>query len=137
TKADVLRVAKEYLHPEEIAIVAVGKPSEFEEPLSVLGSVKQVDLTIPQPAPEKPVAAKMNADTLARGAKLLQRAQDAVGGVGKLVSIKDLTRSAEVTMNTPQGSMKAEQTTQWTDAGAYRQIQVLRFGKVIAFYDGK
>jgi zinc protease len=137
TKADVLRVAKEYLHPDEIAIVAVGKPSEFGEPLSALGPVKEVDLTIPQPVPEKPVAAKMNADTLERGAKLLQRVQEAVGGAGKLASIKDFTRSAEVTMSTPQGSMKAEQTSQWTDAGAYRQTQVLPFGKVVAFYDGK
>ena len=34
TKADVLRVAKEYLKPENLTIVAVGKPQEFGKPLS-------------------------------------------------------------------------------------------------------
>ena len=38
TKADVLRVAKQYLKPENISIVAVGKPSDFGKPLTTLGS---------------------------------------------------------------------------------------------------
>ena len=33
--------------------------------------------------------------------------------------------------------MKAKQTNYWTKAGAYRQIQELPFGKIVAFYDGK
>jgi zinc protease len=51
TKADVLRVAKEYLHPETFTVVAVGNPKDFGKPLSAIGlPVHPLDLTIPPPA---------------------------------------------------------------------------------------
>ena len=51
TKADILRVAKQYLHPEDFTIVAVGNPTEFVKPLTTLGlPVHPIDLTIPPPA---------------------------------------------------------------------------------------
>jgi zinc protease len=50
TKADVLRVAKQHLRPEQFTIVAVGNPSEFGKPLTALGlSLQPIDLTIPEP----------------------------------------------------------------------------------------
>jgi zinc protease len=53
TKADVLRVAKKYLRPDDVQILAVGKPEDFDEPLSVLGHVSEIDITIPPP-PQRP-----------------------------------------------------------------------------------
>ncbi len=49
TKADVLRVAKKYLRPDDVQVLAVGRPEDFDEPLSVLGHVSEVDITIPPP----------------------------------------------------------------------------------------
>lgn len=49
TKDDILRVAKQRLHPEEFATVATGNPEKFGKPLDTLGPVKMLDLTIPQP----------------------------------------------------------------------------------------
>jgi predicted Zn-dependent peptidase len=49
TKDDILRVAKKYLRPDEIQILAVGRPQDFDEPLWVLGSVNEIDITIPVP----------------------------------------------------------------------------------------
>jgi predicted Zn-dependent peptidase len=49
TKEDILRVAAKYLRPDEIQILAVGRPDDFDEPLSVLGPVKEIDITIPVP----------------------------------------------------------------------------------------
>src|SRR5262249_4845740 len=37
TKADVLRVAKQYLHPQDMVMVAVGNPKNFGKPLDTLG----------------------------------------------------------------------------------------------------
>ncbi len=54
TKADVLRVAREHLHPENFTTVAVGNPQNFGQPLDTLGSVKTIDLTIPQPEGKRP-----------------------------------------------------------------------------------
>ncbi len=52
TKADVLRVAKQHLHPENFTIVAVGNPQEFGKPLDSLGKpVKAIDLSIPEATP--------------------------------------------------------------------------------------
>jgi zinc protease len=49
TKADVLRVAEKHLHPDKLQILAVGRPDDFDEPLSVLGPVNEIDITIPTP----------------------------------------------------------------------------------------
>jgi zinc protease len=49
TKADVLRVAREHLKPDQVQILVVGRPTDFDEPLSVLGSVNEIDITIPPP----------------------------------------------------------------------------------------
>jgi len=54
TKADILRVAKEHLKPEDLTIVAVGNPLEFGMPLTALGlPLSKIDLTIPKPGEAK------------------------------------------------------------------------------------
>ena len=56
SRADVLRVAKEYLDPAKFVFVATGNPKDFGKPLSVLElPVSDIDLTIPQP-PKAPAA---------------------------------------------------------------------------------
>src|SRR6185436_1187935 len=49
TKADILRVAKQYLRLPESAPVAVGNPTEFGKSLETLGTVTPVDMSIPEP----------------------------------------------------------------------------------------
>ncbi len=44
TKEDILRVARQYLHPDGLVILAVGRQEEFESPLSVLGKVQVIPL---------------------------------------------------------------------------------------------
>jgi predicted Zn-dependent peptidase len=53
TKADVLRVARKHLKPGKIQILAVGRPQDFDEPLSVFGSVREIDISIPPAPPPK------------------------------------------------------------------------------------
>lgn len=58
TRKDVLRVAREYLKPEDLTVVAVGRPGDFGAPLTDLGmEVHPIDLTIPNPAPKRGPAA--------------------------------------------------------------------------------
>ncbi len=54
TKADVLRVAHKHLKPEKLQFLAVGRPQDFDEPLSVLGPVNEIDITIPVPEKKQP-----------------------------------------------------------------------------------
>ncbi|MBN2271750.1 MAG: insulinase family protein [Sedimentisphaerales bacterium] len=49
-KADVLRVAKKHLKPDTVQILVVGRPDDFDQPLSTLGEVHEIDITIPPPA---------------------------------------------------------------------------------------
>jgi zinc protease len=49
TKADVLRVAKAHLRPDKLEILVVGRPDDLDKPLSTLGEVKTLDITIPAP----------------------------------------------------------------------------------------
>ena len=49
TAADVSRVANKYIDVSKLAIVVVGNESELKPPLSELGTVKQLDITIPPP----------------------------------------------------------------------------------------
>jgi zinc protease len=48
TKADVLRVAKQYMKSDQFAIVVLGKEKDFDAPLSSLGKVTKIDITIPK-----------------------------------------------------------------------------------------
>lgn len=51
TIEDVLRVANEYLKPEDVAVLVVGNPAEIQPDLSSLGlDVKTVDISIPMPS---------------------------------------------------------------------------------------
>ena len=134
TKADILRVAKQYLRPGDLTIVAVGKPDDFGRPLSELKMpVTPIDLTIPEPKRE---VAQADSASLAEGKQLLMRAQRAVGGAESLAAIKDLTYSADMTIESAQGAMKVKQMNQWLAPSHFRQDQELPFGKVTAYSDG-
>src|SRR5579862_447288 len=49
TADDVLRVARKYIHKDQMAVLVVGNDSEFDKPLSSLGPVQKVDTSIPPP----------------------------------------------------------------------------------------
>jgi zinc protease len=56
TAEDVLRVAKKHVRPQDLAILVVGKASDFDKPLSTFGEVKKLDIAIPPPPGVKPAA---------------------------------------------------------------------------------
>jgi zinc protease len=49
TTADVVRVAKKYVHDNQMAILVVGPTKGQDRPLSSFGNVVPVDITIPKP----------------------------------------------------------------------------------------
>jgi zinc protease len=51
TKADVERVAGKYLHRDQMAVLVVGNPSEFDKPPASLGPAHKIDIAIPPPPP--------------------------------------------------------------------------------------
>jgi len=90
-RADVERAAAKYLHKDRLAVLVVGNTSEFDKPLSTLGAVTPVDITIPPPPGEKeeapaPKPSTSNADGKALAAKVVE----SMGGLAKLKSVKSL-----------------------------------------------
>ena len=54
TAADVTRVANKYIDVSKLATIVVGNEAEIKPPLSTLGKVTNVDITIPPPPHGKP-----------------------------------------------------------------------------------
>ena len=139
TRADVLRVAREHIKPEDFTDVLVGNPEQFGTPVASLGlPVSPIDLTIPEPASTQADAPmKADAASLERGKKLLEHLQQAVGGPDKLAAVQDVTETVELSMATMPSNLKVHQTNVWIAPSVFRQESQLPFGKVIVYADGK
>jgi len=105
TAADVNRVAAKYLHKDQLAILVVGNTKEFDKPLSSLGAVKDIDITIPPPADEKQEAKPTASNP--EGKALAAKVATAMGGLPKLKSIKTLhVNMAESDSGAPPSSVE-------------------------------
>jgi len=133
TKADVLRVARQYLKPENLTIVAVGNPREFGKPLSTLKlPVHTLDLTIPEPRRESP---SISSQSAAQGRALLARMQQAMGGGAKLAAVRDFDRTAEGSAHFG-GPARVKQRERFIAPSYMREDQQLPFGAVAVYSDG-
>jgi len=56
TATEVNRVALKYLHKDQLAVLVVGNPKDFDKQLYELGPVTNIDITIPPPPGEQPAA---------------------------------------------------------------------------------
>lgn len=133
TRADVLRVMKQYVQPEQLTIVAVGNPKDMPKPLTTLGAVNAIDLAIPEP---KRQLAAADSESLARGKALLQTAQAAMGGADRLAAIKDLTTTLELKLPPEQGGITMKATVCYLAPAYFRQEQVLPFGTIVVYING-
>jgi zinc protease len=88
TAADLSRVAAKYLHKDQLAVLVVGNTKEFDKPLSSLGAVQNIDITIPPPPTSKdePKPSASNPE----GKSLAAKVATAMGGLPKLQSIKSM-----------------------------------------------
>jgi zinc protease len=102
--ADVNRVAAKYLHRDQLAVLVVGNPKDFDKPLSALGPVTNVDVTIP-PAPgeeqateESPgaaPAATAPAPSNPEGKALAEKVVESMGGAAKLRAVHAMRAKME------------------------------------------
>jgi zinc protease len=90
TAADVNRVAAKYMHKDQLAILVVGNTKEFDQPLSSLGTVKEIDITIPPPPGGKEKEEAKPAASNSEGKALVEKVAAAMGGLPKLKSIKSM-----------------------------------------------
>lgn len=104
---DVARVAKQYVQKDKLAVVVVGKASDFDKPLASFGPVTTLDITIPEGAPAAAKAATPAVSDDA-GKALAAKVVESFGGAARLQSIRSLRRKSSAQLKTPQGEMNAE-----------------------------
>jgi zinc protease len=106
TAEDVQRVAKTYVHPDQLAVLVVGNQKDFEKPLSSLGQVTPIDITIPEVGGAQKKAAATGSNP--EGVALVNKITEFVGGKAAIDSVKTMRRTGAMTMITPQGAMEMQ-----------------------------
>ncbi|MFQ5722967.1 MAG: M16 family metallopeptidase [Terriglobia bacterium] len=137
TAEDVLRAARRWLRPEDLVILAVGRQQDFDRPLSALGNVNTVDISIPPPSRETAVATEATPESRVRGREVLERAIAGRGGLEALSSLRDVTVLSQITQVTPQGEFELTVKIRWQPPTKFRQDVVSPFGEVSLGYDGE
>lgn len=102
TKQDILDVAKRRLHPDKMVILAVGDAGKFDKPLSTLGAVNTIDITIPEPKEAAPEASQESSD---KAADIVSKVLKAVGGKDKVLAVKNISNAFKASVTTPGGDM--------------------------------
>jgi zinc protease len=117
TAADVNRVAGKYVHRDQLAVLVVGNTREFDKPLSSLGPVKEIDITIPPPPGAKEEESAKPTASNEEGKALAAKVVAALGGEARLSTIKALKAKLTLTQKTPQGefSMRSETVIVYPD----------------------
>ncbi len=106
TAADVARVAHQYVHKDQLAVLVVGNAADFEKPLASFGPVTGVDISIPQTAPGS--AAKKAAESNPEGLALMAKVVQALGGAEKVQAVKAVRLKATLLIKTPGGEIPIE-----------------------------
>jgi zinc protease len=115
TSDEVARVARKYVHKEQLPVLVVGNSSEMgEEKLSLLGKVTPIDISIPgnggeesqgsSEAPAQAAPAASNPEGKALAAKFVQ----ALGGKDKVSAVKAIEQKSTSLRHTPQGEVSIE-----------------------------
>src|SRR6185369_781335 len=99
--ADVARVAKKYIHRDQMAIVVVGPSKGTDRPLDGFGKVATLDITIPDP--KESAAPAASTESLAKGKTLFSKMIDALGGASAVDAVKAVRTVSNSTVKTPQG----------------------------------
>jgi zinc protease len=149
TAADVARVAAKYIHPDRLSIVVVGPSEGRDKPLSALGAVKTLDITIPPPPGSAPAGAgpsagkpgpsagaAPSADAKAKGQALLAKAVDALGGAAALDGVKSYAANGQTTVKTPQGEFTLQTKETLALPDRFRQELTLPMGQMTVVIAG-
>lgn len=136
TVDDVKRAASTFLQPDRLAILVVGKPDDFDPPLSTLGTVQEIDITIPEPPATEEYPAP-TAETLARGKEILAQAAVAMGGHESLAEVTQITENTTLTMTMMGQSIPGKMTRYAQYPGKSRsEVQVMG-QKLVQVFDGE
>jgi zinc protease len=106
TPEEANRVARKYVHPQQFAVLVVGNQAAFGKPLSSLGPVTPIDISIPPlGATAGSAAASQPTHSDPKARELVEKFVTSIGGAAKLDSVKAVHQKLVSTQQTPQGSI--------------------------------
>ena len=137
TAADVQRVARKYVQPDKLAVLVVGNQAKFEKPLSTLGTVTPIDITIPPAGGGSTGSSGGTSGSSARpagsnaeGMALVKKVVDFVGGAAAVNGVNAVRVTSSRNVVTPQGPMSMDTVTLVRYPDTLRQENTLPMGKV-------
>ena len=130
--------------------MVVGPSEGRDKPLSTLGTVKALDITIPPPPSSAPAGAgasagkpragrqvrrrdggrRPSADAKAKGQALLAKAVDGFGGAAALDGVKSYVADGQTTVKTPQGEFTLQTKETLVLPDRFRQDMTLPIGQM-------
>jgi predicted Zn-dependent peptidase/phosphoribosylcarboxyaminoimidazole (NCAIR) mutase len=133
TPQAVLAATQAVWHPERMSILAVGNYEDFDGDFTTFGAINQVDITIPEPAFEAPVATP---ESLEQGRKAVDRAIAAAGGAAKLAGLKAYFEKSvlDATIQGMALTFTIEKTVSYPDK--VHTVQKTPFGNMTAVVAG-
>jgi len=138
TKADILKAAQSHLHPDDLVILAVGRPEDFDQPLSVLGPVDTLDITIPEVSPLAPKEIPQVSEvSLAKGREIFDQMVTACGGKQAFANIKNTVTKTEISASSPQGEFQMSVHSTVVFPYKFNQEMTTPFGGFTQVYDGE
>jgi zinc protease len=135
TAADVERVAKKYVTPDQLAVLVVGNEKDFEKPLASMGTVTPIDITIPEPGAKRDAAAAPAASN-PQGLALVQKMTEFAGGRAKLDSIQSIRYVQSLSTKTPQGMMDIEVDALTVFPDRVRRVMKTPMGEMTMVFTG-
>ncbi len=112
--ADVTRVAKTHIHPDNMVLMVVGKSADFDRPMDSFGTVKPIDIAIAPPADNRGEVVRSAANVEA-GAALVAKAGSAVGGGNTQVEAVSASYDLSLKMGGQSMQLVTEVTFQMPD----------------------
>ncbi len=132
TRQSVNEAIKARWNPDLLTILVVGKESDFDAPLSDLGPVNTIDITIPAP-PEK--IPDPTAETSARGKDLLRKAFAALGP--NAASVKDMAAEGSMKAVGPMGEIEMKVKFNVLYPDKVSRVMTTPMGEMTMTLDGK
>jgi predicted Zn-dependent peptidase/outer membrane lipoprotein-sorting protein len=136
TAADVAAVARKYIKPDDLIMLVVGDASRFDQQLTDLGQVAEIDIAIPEPKATETIAAA-TPEALARGREIADETVARLGGPGPVREVKNNSYDFSLTMIAPQGEFQMTGTQTVVFPDQVRTELQAPFGTLIQVLDGE
>jgi predicted Zn-dependent peptidase len=133
TKEQVLEATQAVWKPDQMTILAVGSYADWDGDFTEFGPVSMVDITIPEPAMEVPLASPAS---LEAGSAMMAAAADASGGQSKLAGIDSYSETTVIEANIQGMDMTFTIEKQVVYPDKVHTLQKTPFGEMTSVVNG-